>query len=115
MKSYERNGVFVVRPGAYVDVAFKKAGVPLATARIEGGTRTVLFNLEDAELINSYGIAALLVVFDELTRLGGTLAFCGLKALMVRNALQISGLAAFCADHVYDTEAEALAALGKDA
>ena len=111
MQSYERNGVFVVRPGAYLDVAFKKAGVPQAMAQIERGTRTVLFNLEDAELINSYGISALLLVFDELSRRNGRLAFCGVKALMVRNALQISGLVTFCADHLYETEAEALAAL----
>ena len=111
MKSYEQDGILVIQPSGYLDVGFKKEVIQLADTQIKAGIRTVLFNMCKAELINSYGIAGLLTVYDELSQYKGILAFSDVHALMVINALKICGLSNFCAPHIYDTEAEALLGL----
>lgn len=111
MEYYARNGVLVVKPDTYADLSFKQEVQRSVLEQIRGDEPNVLVNCERVELINSYGISALLTIYDRLNELGGTLSFSNVDSIMLENALEISGLLSFCADHIYDSEEQALAAV----
>lgn len=108
MDCYERRGVLVVKPDAYMDLSFKRNVLPRVDRHIDGGGGVVLVNCADVDLINSYGISALLSIYDRLDGSGGTLAFAGVGSPLVENAFAISGISSFCAPHFYGSEEEAV-------
>ena len=111
MDYQERAGVLVIAPDSYMDLSFKKEALPVARHYVEDGGRTVLVDCTGVDLINSYGISALLSIYDRLDQAGGTLGFAHINSPLIDNALAISGLAGFCEGHFYATTDEALAAL----
>ncbi|NBC15786.1 MAG: STAS domain-containing protein [Bacteroidetes bacterium] len=111
MDYFERAGVLVLQPDAYMDLTFKDAALPRARQHLDDGGRAVLVDCAAVDLINSHGISALLSIYDGLDAVGGTLAFAQVDAPLVENALQISGLTGFCEGHFYATADDALAAL----
>ncbi len=113
MEYYARNDVLVLKPDTYADLSFKQEVQRSVLEQIGGEKPKVLVNCEHVELINSYGISALLTIYDRLDELGGTLSFSNVDSIMLENALEVSGLLSFCADHIYASEEQALAALSR--
>lgn len=111
MNTYEHDDVLVIEPDAYMDLSFKEAVLPVARRHVDDGGRAVLMDCGGVDLINSYGISALLSIYDRLDQTGGTLAFTRVESTLVENALTISGLADCCEDHFYPSVDEALAEL----
>ncbi len=73
------------------------------------GTRAVVLNFSDLEYMNSGGIGLLVTLLIRANRQGQQLLACGLNE-HYRHIFELTRLNE--AIHVYDTEAEALAAAG---
>lgn len=111
MNYFDRGGVLVIEPDGYMDLEFKKAALPAVYEHLEGGGRHVLVDCSGVDLINSYGISALLSIYDRLDGTAGQLAFAGSFTPILENALEISGLTYFCRDRLYDDADDALSEL----
>jgi anti-anti-sigma factor len=61
---------------------------------LEGGHRTLLFDLRATRIINSIGISLLLEVLEQTLEVGGTLAFSSLSPSIAKT-FQIMGLAQY--------------------
>lgn len=111
MNYFDQGGVLVFEPDEYMDLEFKKAALPAVHEHLESGGRHVLVDCSGVDLINSYGISALLSIYDRLDGTHGQLAFAGSFTPILENALEISGLTYFCRDQLYDDADDALAQL----
>ena len=107
----EKDGVLVFKPGEYLELDFKQALEDFTRERLTGNEQALLFNLEDVKLINSHGASAILALFKHLQTQNGTLAFCCLNELMVKETFRDTGIYWLCEKHIYKNEADALNAL----
>ncbi len=75
---------------------------------LDGGVRTLLFDLHATRIINSIGISLLLEVLERTLDLAGTLAFCCLSP-SIGKTFQIMGLAQYA--RIFPDRATALVEL----
>jgi anti-sigma B factor antagonist len=74
---------------------------------LDGGTKSLLFDLTNLDYVSSVGLRVFLVAYRRLQPAGGKLQFCGLKPL-VRQVFDITGMTARV--EMYPGRAEALTA-----
>jgi anti-anti-sigma factor len=87
-------------------------GEKVATAcsqMIDEGVHRFIINLAGCRIVNSVGISFLIEVIEKVKSLGGKVAFCCVTAT-IGKTFRIMGL--LQASTLYETEAEAMEALG---
>lgn len=75
---------------------------------LDGGHRTLLFDLASTRIINSIGISLLLEVLEAVLAIEGVLAFCSLSPSIAKT-FQIMGLAQYA--EIFPDRGAALTAL----
>ncbi len=75
---------------------------------VEGGSTTLLVDLEGTRIINSIGVSILLEILEKLMERKGRLAFCNLSPTIAKT-FEIMGLSQYAS--IYADRASALAGL----
>ena len=78
-------------------------------ALIDEGFRYLILNLEKSPIANSMGISILIEIIERIRELEGRVAFCCVAPILAKT-FRIMGLLKVA--DIYDTEAEAVQALG---
>ncbi|HEX9638824.1 MAG TPA: STAS domain-containing protein [Acidobacteriota bacterium] len=78
---------------------------------IDQGRKHFVLNLEKSKIVNSIGISILIEIIEKLVEIDGRLAFCCLTPTIAKT-FRIMGLTQYA--KIYESEAEALAAVGAD-
>ena len=77
---------------------------------IAEGVHKLILNLEDCSIVNSVGISFLIEILEKIRELNGQVAFCCVRPT-IGKTFRIMGLLQTA--RLFDTEAEAIQALGK--
>ena len=79
---------------------------------IQEGFECLVLNLEKSHIVSSIGISVLIEVIEKIRELEGKIAFCCVTPTLAKT-FRIMGLLQVAS--IYDTEQEALQALGRSA
>ncbi len=109
-----KSGVLVLHYASdYLDLSFKEAVEAFIDSDEIPDNARILFNLEENEALNSYGVSAFIMMFRHLDKKNGVLALCCFDKPMMKITLRITGVIALYDQHVYTTEEDAISALKK--
>jgi len=102
--------VGIVETEGYINSIGAEKVAEACDSHIEDGLKFLALNLEKSRIINSIGISILIEVIEKVKELDGKVAFCCVtstigKTFRIMGLLQVADL--------YDTEKEAMEALGK--
>jgi anti-anti-sigma factor len=103
------NGVGIVETAGYINNIGGEKVAEACNDLIEEGVHHFVLNLAKSHIINSVGISILIEVIEKVKALKGKVAFCCLTPTIAKT-FRIMGLLE--ASSIYDTEQEAVQALG---
>ncbi len=92
--SEQQGQLAVLQVAGYINNEGGEAIAREARKLLDGGSRTLLLDLQATRIINSIGISLLLEVLERTIEVKGTLAFCSLTPSIAKT-FQIMGLAQY--------------------
>ena len=101
--------VGILETDGYISDAAGEKVAEAGHALIEEGFRHLVLNLEKSHIVSSIGVSVLIEVIEKIRELEGEIAFCCVTPTLAKT-FQIMGLLQVA--NLYDTEQEALQALG---
>ena len=86
----ERNSVLVISTEGYLNKDLAINVFDESIKYIDNGTRTVLINLSNSNIVNSIGASIIIELIEKLQEVDGSLSFCSLPTI-IEKTLQLWG------------------------
>tara|TARA_B100000927_G_scaffold287563_1_gene280662 strand:- start:731 stop:1072 length:342 start_codon:yes stop_codon:yes gene_type:complete len=106
----EENGsVLIISTEGYLNKDLASNIFDESSKYIDQGTRTILINLSNSNIVNSIGASIIIELIEKLQEVNGSLSFCSLPTI-IEKTFTIMGLTKYCS--TYTNQQEALEELG---
>ena len=101
----EINSVLVISTEGYLNKDLATSVFDESLKYIDKGTRTILINLSNSNIVNSIGASIIIELIEKLQEVDGSLSFCSLPTI-IEKTFTIMGLTKYCS--TYSNQEEAL-------
>ena len=91
----EKNSVLVISTEGYLNKDLATSVFDESLKYIEKGTRTILINLSNSNIVNSIGASIIIELIEKLQEVNGSLSFCELPSI-IEKTFKIMGLTKYC-------------------
>lgn len=100
----EKNSVLVISTEGYLNKDLATSVFDESLKYIDKGTRTILINLSNSNIVNSIGASIIIELIEKLQEVDGSLSFCSLPTI-IEKTFTIMGLTKYCSTFVNQEEA----------
>ena len=100
----ERNSVLIISTEGYLNKDLATIVYDESLKYIGKGTRRILINLSDSNIVNSIGASIIIELIEKLQEVDGSLSFCSLPTI-IEKTFTIMGLTKYCSTFVNQEEA----------
>ena len=97
----EKNSVLVISTEGYLNKDLATSVFDESLKYIDKGTRSILINLSNSNIVNSIGAS---IIIELIEKLDGSLSFCSLPTI-IEKTFTIMGLTKYCSTFVNQEEA----------
>lgn len=100
----ENNSILIISTEGYLNKDLATSIFDESSKYIDGGTRTVLINLSNSNIVNSIGASIIIELIEKLQDVNGSLSFCSLPSI-IEKTFTIMGLTKYCSTFTNQEEA----------
>ena len=100
----EKNSVLIISTEGYLNKDLAVSVFDESLKFIDKGSRTVLINLSNSNIVNSIGASIIIELIEKLQDVDGTLSFCSLPSI-IEKTFTIMGLTKYCSTYTNQEEA----------
>tara|TARA_B100000886_G_C20356560_1_gene463270 strand:+ start:205 stop:546 length:342 start_codon:yes stop_codon:yes gene_type:complete len=100
----EKNSVLIISTEGYLNKDLATIVYDESLKYIGKGTRRILINLSDSNIVNSIGASIIIELIEKLQEVDGSLSFCSLPTI-IEKTFTIMGLTKYCSTFVNQEEA----------